>query len=103
MWDELKLQNHVDYCTKKDKVIGFEEWGINRTDRIADHGQTIMMKELYSEWKIPIAYGFCQAATPYQQLIEVISDVILLAKEVGLETVASVCDQGSNNQAASIA
>lgn len=100
MWDEVSLQSQLEYIPKKDKVVGFTEWGNKRTDDIADNALLFIVKGLQSSWKMPVAYGFCNAATPWYVLIEIIEDVVIMLTETGLIIEASVCDQGAANESA---
>lgn len=98
MWDEVSLKLHVQYCSQKDKVIGLEDWGINRTTRYADHALVFMLRGVKSGWKIPFTYNFCASQTTAGQLTVCIKEVVRAVKEAGLTVVASVCDQGTSNQ-----
>ena len=44
MWDEVSLNLHVQHCPSKDKVVGLEDWGTNRTAKYADHALDFMFR-----------------------------------------------------------
>lgn len=101
MWDEISLQSNVTFDVKKDRVIGFAEWGTSyKTDKIVDHSNTFMIRGLKSGWKLPLAFNFCQGTTPTEEIAEEIRAVVKCLVKAGLIPVALVCDQGSTNAAA---
>lgn len=100
MWDEVALNPHLDFDAQRDEVIGFEDWGEVRTHNIADHALVFMLKGLFSEWKIPLAYHFCASQTKQAQLTSCIKQVVQAVAVAGLTIEVSVCDQGSSNIAA---
>ena len=101
MCDEMKLNRHIDYSVQEDKVLGYSEWGdkVVTEKKIADHALVYMIKNM-DGWKFPIAYRFVQGTFATPDLASGIKEVILLLKECGFNTVGTVCDQGSTNQAA---
>ena len=34
MWDEVSLSTHVDHSSKEDRVVGVEEWDLDRSDKL---------------------------------------------------------------------
>lgn len=100
MWDEISLKLHVDYSAEKDKVIGFEDWGTNRSNKYADHALVFMLRGIKTGWKIPLTYNFCASQTTYGQLSACIKEVVRDVTNSGFNIVATVCDQGSSNMKA---
>ena len=100
MWDEVSLMLNVQYCAEKDKVVGLEDWGTNRTSKYADHALVFMLRGIKTGWKIPVTYNFCSAQTTYAQLIRCIKEVVRAVTETGYTVAATVCDQGSSNMKA---
>lgn len=90
----------MSYNKAQDKVIGFEDWGMRRTRKIADHAITFYLRCLKTGNKTPLRYGFCESATKTFQLVwcikEWLSDIITC----GLIPVATICDQSGTNIAA---
>lgn len=59
MWDEIFIQPKVTYDNRKDIICRLEDWGNNRTGKMADHVLVFILRELYTSWKMPISYNFC--------------------------------------------
>lgn len=100
MWDEVCIQPKLTYDRRKDIICGFEDWGNNRTQKFADHSLVFMLRGLYSGWKMPISFNFCNKQTNTAQLVRCIKEHVLKLKQAGFHIVASICDQGSSNTAA---
>lgn len=100
MWDEVSIQPSVTYDTRKDIICGFEDWGTNRTNKLADHALVFMLRGLNTGWKIPFSYNFCYKQTNTAQLIRCIKEHIRNINKLGFHVVCTVCDQGSSNVAA---
>ncbi|XP_077279072.1 uncharacterized protein LOC143906696 [Temnothorax americanus] len=99
-WDEMAIQPAVKYEIKSDKIVGFEDWGMRRTRRFADHAIAFYIRCLASGNKMPIGYGFCNSATTSIQLSRCIKEWLQHLQKCGFKTVATVCDQGGPNIAA---
>jgi len=100
IWDEVSIQPKLTYNVRKDIIYGLEDWGNNRTGKIADHVLVFMLRGLHSGWKMPISYSFCYKQTNTGQLIRCIKEHIKEVVNAGFHIVATVCDQGSSNVAA---
>ena len=48
MFDETSLKAHIWYDYKKDKIIGFKDFGQRRRHFFADHILTFMIRGLYT-------------------------------------------------------
>ncbi|XP_011858221.1 PREDICTED: uncharacterized protein LOC105555787 [Vollenhovia emeryi] len=100
IWDEMSIQSAVYYNSKNDKVIGFEDWGMKRTRKFADHAIVFYIRCLSSGNHMPIGYGFCNSTTNTPQLVRCIKQWLTILIKCGLKPVATVCDQGATNVAA---
>ena len=100
MWDEVSLKMHLQYCYQKRTVIGFENWGMNRTRKYADHALVFMLRGIKTGWKIPLAYNFFSAQTTHDQLTKCIKEVMTAVTKAGYKIAATVCGQGSSNMRA---
>ncbi|XP_011684313.1 PREDICTED: uncharacterized protein LOC105447804 [Wasmannia auropunctata] len=100
IWDEVSIQPKLTYDIRKDIICGLEDWGNNRTGKIADHALVFMLRGLNSGWKMPISYNFCSKQTNTAQLIRCIKEHVKEIVNTGFHIVATVCDQGSSNVAA---
>ncbi|XP_036144222.1 uncharacterized protein LOC118646056 [Monomorium pharaonis] len=100
MWDKISIQPKLTYNIRKDVIYGLEDWGNNRTNKVANHGLVFMLRGLNSGWKMPLSYNFCNKQTNTAQLIRCIKEHINKVNNAGFHIVATVCDQGSSNVAA---
>ena len=98
--DELLLGTGLSYDKELDKIVGFEDWGNGRTEKFADHALVFMLRSLHAGNKIPVSFCFCCKQTTTVQSLYSIKEVIGAIKDAGFNIVASVCDGGSSNQAA---
>lgn len=100
MWDEVSIQPNITYDTRRNIICGLEDWGNNRTSKVADHVLVFMLRGLHTGWKMPISFNFCAKATNTAQLMRCIKEHIFKINKAGFVIVATVCDQGSANVAA---
>lgn len=100
MWDEISLQPHLQYDKINDKIVGFEDWGHKRTQRIADHALVFMLRGIRTGWKIPLSYNFCKNQTKSEQLVRSIKEIVKEVVQAGFTIIATICDQGTSNVAA---
>ncbi|XP_071573000.1 uncharacterized protein [Temnothorax nylanderi] len=77
-WDEMALTPHIQCDSKNDLITGFEDWGMRRTNKFADHALVFMLRGLYSGWKMPISFGYCDSQTKTPQLLRCIKQIIIL-------------------------
>lgn len=97
IWDEVSIEFAVYYDPKMDKIIGFENWGIKRTRKFADHAIMFYMRCLASGNHMLIGFGFCQSTTNTPQFIRCIKTYLKFLIKCGFKPVATVCDQGTTN------
>lgn len=100
LWDEISLQPGLSYDKTHDQIIGFEDWGMRRTRKIADHAITFYLRCLKTGNKIPLGYGFCESATKTFQLVRCIKEWLSHIINSGLIPIATICDQSGTNIAA---
>lgn len=100
MWDEMLLQPHLDYDTKKKHIIGFEDFGGKRNALFADHALIFMVRGIQSGWKFPLTYYFCDGAAKTDQLVNWIKTTSKIIINSGLHLVAFICKDGKRNIAA---
>ncbi|KAJ8687007.1 hypothetical protein QAD02_022801 [Eretmocerus hayati] len=96
----MHLMPHLDWDLVHDRIIGFEQWGSDTTNHMADAVLAFLIRGANPGSIMPLAFGFCKESTKAPQLIEYVKEVIWLLKGVGLIPIASVCDQGKPNQTA---
>ncbi|KAJ8868137.1 hypothetical protein PR048_031946 [Dryococelus australis] len=91
LFDEMAIQPSLHYSSNNNKIIGWQYYGNNnRVPSVADHVLVFTT----------IVFMFCQNATKTHSLAVVIKQVIRSVTATGLNVIATVCDQGANNQAA---
>lgn len=82
-------------------VAWFEDLGHKgRTNKLATQAMVFIVRGLYSNWKLPLAYFLTGSSMSSLILKDLIVDVIEKCFELGFNIVALVCDQGSNNYSA---
>jgi hypothetical protein len=77
-----------------------EDFGNGDTSsHIADHANVFMVKGIHRQWKQAASFNFSSGPIKSQKLKSLLLEIIKECKQIGLEVVATVCDQGSANQA----
>lgn len=59
-----------------------------------------MLRGIRRKWKQPVFYSFVNGGTKSYEIKHIITLIIKECQNIGLHVVATICDQGSNNQAA---
>ncbi|KAJ8914634.1 hypothetical protein NQ315_015372 [Exocentrus adspersus] len=93
MFDEMAIQPHLDYDLNKDSVVGFEKG----TKNIADHATVFMIRGIFKKWKQPVGYMFHSFSMPAPTIVRHLKELVVKCENIGLNIIASVCDQGTNN------
>ena len=96
VFDETSIKQGLVYNEGSDIVEGFGDIGLTRYT--ANHAIAFMVRGLASKWKQPVGYFLSSGsikATILQSLTKACVDHI---DKTGLNVVALVCDQGSNNK-----
>lgn len=63
LFDEMSVQPNIVYDPTLDKITGFEDFGDEKSTRIADHALVFMIKSIKGKIKQPICFTFCQSVT----------------------------------------
>jgi hypothetical protein len=101
MFDEVSLSLGLNYCSRRDSVDGFFDYGgANRRLQFADHALAFIVKGIHKKWKQVVWYSFCEGTTPTADLRHIIKTVVDQLATCGLNLVATISDQGSTNRAA---
>lgn len=98
IFDEVALEAGVYF--NRSKVIGFEDFGNTRTNRIADHALVFMIKSIKGKFKQPVCFTFCRNCTKKDNLKKLIITLIKEINKTGLTVIATVCDQSQTNVSA---
>lgn len=100
MFDEMSLNTELHYNATTGVIDGFENDGCATTQEFADHALLFMVKGITKNYKQPIAYTFIKGSTNKFQLCAMIKKIVNSIQETGLKVVATICDQGANNEGA---
>lgn len=68
------------------------------TGIIYDHALVFMLKGICRKWKQPIC--FCKGATSAAEIKRLLVELIKEISRIGLNVIATICDQGATNQSA---
>jgi hypothetical protein len=63
----MSIKSHLFYIIGNDEVIGFEDLGKGKTFKPALNSLVLMIKGIYSNRKLPLAYFFffCYSLSPF--------------------------------------
>nr|CAI5844239.1 unnamed protein product [Callosobruchus analis] len=82
----------------KDEIFGLENHGDDKKPSLADYANVFMIRGVNRQWRSPITFSFSKDPIKAHKLKDMINKVIVECQRVGLEVIATVCDQGTNNQ-----
>ena len=99
MFDEISIEPHISLNTHSKEFEGFEDFGEKKSEKIADRALVFMIKGIKREWKQPLLYTFSSGPVKTIDLARIIKQVVKQCQDAGLKIIASVSDQGTNNQA----
>jgi hypothetical protein len=95
--DEMSIKSHLFYIIGNDEVIGFEDLGKGKTFKPALNSLVLMIKGIYSNWKLPLAYYFTHNSCKGRELQNIIEECIQKLKTINLSVKVVVNDMGSSN------
>ena len=99
VFDEMSIKEGLTYNTGRDIVEGFEDFGhAGQTRFLANHAIAFMVRGLASKWKQPIGYFLSAGPIKASVLQTLTKSCITKLQSIGLNVVALICDQGSNNR-----
>jgi hypothetical protein len=93
----MSNRENFRFNQKLDCIEGFEDYGTERTCRIANHALLFMVRGLHRKWKQPVAYYFIRGSTKANLLERFLKEVLGACQDAGLRVVATVRDMGANN------
>ncbi|KAB0801097.1 hypothetical protein PPYR_05451 [Photinus pyralis] len=100
LFDEISIQPSWYYDERLDEIVGLEDHGEEKIIKFADHCQVFMLRGCRKKWKQPIAYAFSEHSMAQSVLVKMIKEIISQSQSIGLNVVATICDQGLTNMAA---
>nr|CAH7738813.1 unnamed protein product [Callosobruchus chinensis] len=95
--DEVSLKANLFYAIDSDKILGFEDFGDERTFKPAMNATVVMIRGLCKNWKQPLSYVLVNSVCPARKLEQLLKKNIERLQCIGLNVLAVVCDMGSNN------
>ncbi|RVE48224.1 hypothetical protein evm_007081 [Chilo suppressalis] len=99
IFDEMSIAPHIHYNVYTDDLVGFENYGNQKTEKFANHVLVFMVKGIKKNFKQPVAYYFTQTLQS-TKLKEFIKEVVIKVQATGLKIIATVCDQSTVNVSA---
>lgn len=97
-FDEIALSTGFTYAKNVDEVIGYVDLGsLGKRNEPANHALVFMVQGIRKSWKQPVAYYFTKDTVQSQHLRILLKDVITALQSVGLNIIATICDQGPTN------
>lgn len=77
IFDEMKIKNFLEYSKYLDLVGGYEDLGsMGRNNKLAGQALVMIIRGMYSTWKMPIAYFLPATFVKHTNLCELINEVI---------------------------
>ena len=100
LFDEMSIEAHLQYNEKENCIDGFEEHGCRRKAAFANYVNIFILQGACKQWKQPLMFTFNSGPINGLALKILIKTAIEKCQGVGLNIVATVCDQGLANQKA---
>jgi hypothetical protein len=99
MFDEMAIKQEIEYSVSKDLIEGFEDLGeFGRKPVAAKQALVVLLRGLYSDWKVPIAYYFSENGIKAEVLEKILKKNLDLLSGINMNPSAIVCDQSTTNQ-----
>lgn len=101
IFDEMSLQEHLNYDARTDIFEGFEDFGNNRplsSHQLCNQAMAVMIKGLYLDFKQIIGYFLSKEAMVANNFKDILLlEIIEKVSQTGFLIKTTVCDLGSNN------
>lgn len=99
LFDEVAIKKNIDFSRKENLVEGFEDLGeFGRRPVLATETLVLMLRGIFSEWKIPISYYFSENGVNSTNLKDILFHNIASVFDCRFKVRAVVCDQSTTNQ-----
>lgn len=99
MFDEMSIKRNIDYNKHTDMIEGFEDLGeFGRKSSPARQALVLMIRGIYSTWKIPIAFFVSDDGVSCESLLLIIKKALEKLRGSKLDTIGIVCDLSSTNK-----
>lgn len=100
IFDEMAIAPNLSYDKTNDIIHGFIDNGEERSKIFCDHVCVFMIRGICKKYKQPISFSFCKGSSKTADLYKQLKSIIKSLNDIGLNVVATVCDQGATNMAA---
>jgi hypothetical protein len=95
--DEMSLKSNLQYSSVRDEIVGLEDFGNgDRTNNVATSVLVAMLRGIRRKWKQPFVFFFTHTSCKAAKLKEILLKCLDKAKDIGLNVVGVVSDQGPN-------
>ena len=94
--DEISLKTNLFYSVPSDKIIGLEDFGSYRTNKVATSAFVLLIRSISGNWKQPLAYYLVNRGCPRDAMEDIVKEAIDKLECIGLNVVVVMSDQGSN-------
>lgn len=97
-FDEMHCRSDLEYNIKLDLIDGVVDDGDVRERKNATELCCFMVRGVFSSYNFIICHVASEGAIPAEKLSHYVYKCIDYCKKIGIEIVATVCDQNSNNR-----
>lgn len=97
VFDEMHIKKELSYNPSHDRFEGLEEYDGVQGNNLCNKALVFMAKGIRTAWKQPLGYFFAHRGAPASALKDLLFQCCKSLGDAGLEPVAVVCDQGSQN------
>ena len=79
-----------------DKIVGLEDFGSYRTNKVATSAFVLLIRSISGNWKQPLGYYLVNGGCPTDTMEDIVKEAIDKLECIGLNVVVVMSDQGSN-------
>ena len=100
LMDEMSLRKGLTYDKASDTLIGFQDLGLERCDKLATSAFCVMAVGIVKKWKYPLGYFLTSSTMQAADIMKVVRNSINVMEEQGFKVLGITSDQGSNMEKA---
>ena len=90
--DEISLKTNLFYSVPSDKIIGLEDFGSYRTNKVATSAFVLLIRRISGNWKQPLAYYLVNGGCPRDAMEDIVKEAIDKLECIGLNMVVVMSD-----------
>ncbi len=94
--DEMKIEQRIEWDKAQDKFLGYVT--LPKHAGKADHAFVFMLSGVSTRWKQVCAYYYTGPSTDGSVLMDIITNIIQKAHDIGLRIICVTSDMGAANQ-----